>query len=272
MQILSNAHTHTTWCDGKNTVEEMIQQALKLNFVSLGFSVHGWTPYEPCPITLEREEAYKAELRRMQEKYKGQIEIMIGAERDSMFEREFSGFEYLIDSTHWFEKNGELISVDWSEDRMLDWVHRHFGDDFYAYARAYYEKEADMCAKSDAAFIGHIDLVTKFNEGYKYFDETDPRYLKYALEAADCALEKHIPLEMNTGAIARGYRSKPYPNPAILKHIYEKGGQIIINGDSHSAAALDTGYDLCIEAAKTCGFKHVLRMRASGWEELPLKD
>ena len=268
MKILSNAHCHTTYCDGKNTPEEMILAAIDRNFVSLGLSVHGWTPYEPCPITLEREAQYRAELRSLREKYRGQIEIIIGAERDSMFQRNFEGFEYLIDSTHWFEKDGEMLCVDWSEERMLDYIRRLFGGDPYAYCCAYYEKEADMCARSDALFIGHIDLVTKFNEGGKHFDENDPRYLGPAFAAADCALEKHIPLEMNTGAITRGYRVTPYPNPAILKHIREKGGEIIINSDAHSAAAMDTGFDTCLEMARSCGFNHVLYLRENGLQEV----
>ena len=64
MSILnSNAHTHTTFCDGKNTVEEMVQAAIDRNFVSLGFSVHGWTPYELVPITLEKEALYREEVK-----------------------------------------------------------------------------------------------------------------------------------------------------------------------------------------------------------------
>lgn len=35
-----NLHTHTTFCDGKNTAEEMILAALELGMDSLGFSGH----------------------------------------------------------------------------------------------------------------------------------------------------------------------------------------------------------------------------------------
>ena len=33
-----NLHTHTTYCDGKESVESMIQAAIAKNFVRLGFS------------------------------------------------------------------------------------------------------------------------------------------------------------------------------------------------------------------------------------------
>ncbi len=270
MKLRSNVHTHTTFCDGKNSVEEMVLAAIERDFVSLGFSIHGWTPYEAVPVTLEKEALYRAEVRRVREKYRGQIEILLGAERDALYPRDFSEYEYLIDSTHFIVKDGEYLCIDRSAAYMEDAVRRHFGGDYYAYCRAYFRLEAEVCAQSDAAFIGHIDLVRKFNEGNRYFDEEDPRFLAPALEAVECAVARNLPIEMNSGAIARGYRSAPYPSAALLRRIRELGGEILINGDSHSAAALETGYDLCVDLARACGFDHVLRLRASGWEELGL--
>ena len=42
----NNFHTHTRYCDGKNTPEEMVQYALKLGFDSLGFSGHAFTEFD----------------------------------------------------------------------------------------------------------------------------------------------------------------------------------------------------------------------------------
>ena len=83
-------------------------------------------------------------------------------------------------------------------------------------------------------------------------------------------MRRGLPIEMNTGAMGRGYRSAPYPNRILLRRIRELGGEILINGDSHSAATLETGYDTCVELARSCGFDHVLRLRAAGWEEVVL--
>ncbi len=270
MNLRSNAHCHTVYCDGKNTPEEMIRAALERNFVSLGFSIHGWTPYEPTPTSIEREAEYRAELRALREKYRGRIEILIGAERDFLYERDFSDYEYLIDSAHCLERDGEIFDVDWSPEVTERAVERHFGGDYYAYCRAYYEQEARLCEKSDAAFIGHIDLVSKFNEGNRCFDESDPRYLGPAMEAVEVAVRRGKPIEMNTGAISRGYRTTPYPNPLLLRRIRELGGEIIINSDAHEASALDVGFDLCVELARSCGFDHVLRLRSHGFEEVGL--
>lgn len=273
MLLRSNAHTHTTFCDGKNSVEEMAQAAIARNFVSLGFSIHGWTPYEVVPVTLEKEALYRAEVRRVREKYADQLEIILGVERDALYEgRGYDDYEYVIDSTHWFIENGAYCCADYSEERMLSYVRDVFGGDFYAYTRAYYRQAARMCSRSDALFIGHIDLITKFNEGNRFFDEGDPRYLSAAKEAIDCAIARGKPLEMNTGAIGRGYRTTPYPNPALLKFIHDEGGEILINSDCHSAASIDAGFELCAELARAAGFDHVLRLRRAGLESVGLSD
>lgn len=270
MKYLSNAHTHTVFCDGKNTVEEMALAAIGRGFVSLGFSIHGWTPYDAAWLKPGMEEPYKEEVRRVAEKYADQIEILCGVECDALCAREYTGFEYSIDSTHVLEKDGEYLRIDESEALFLDNVNRHFDGDYYAYCRAYFEHEAQVCAKSAATFIGHIDLVSKYNEGNRYFDENDPRYLRPALEAAEIAVRRGIPIEMNTGAIGRGYRTTPYPHPEILRRIRALGGEILISSDAHAKETLDTGFDLCVELAKECGFDHVLRLRRDGFEEAPL--
>ena len=44
--MLSNLHTHTTFCDGNNTAEDIVQKALYKGFSSIGFSGHGYTAFD----------------------------------------------------------------------------------------------------------------------------------------------------------------------------------------------------------------------------------
>ncbi len=43
-----NLHTHCRFCDGKDTIEDLVRTAIDKGFDSLGFSSHGlpirWTP------------------------------------------------------------------------------------------------------------------------------------------------------------------------------------------------------------------------------------
>ena len=46
--MIQNLHSHTTFCDGKNTPEEMVRAAIALGMDSLGFSGHmpaGWRSF-----------------------------------------------------------------------------------------------------------------------------------------------------------------------------------------------------------------------------------
>ena len=40
-----NYHTHTDFCDGQNTPEEMAEAAAKKGFTALGFSGHSYTDF-----------------------------------------------------------------------------------------------------------------------------------------------------------------------------------------------------------------------------------
>ena len=273
MKLLANAHTHTTFCDGKNTVEEMTLAAIDRGFVALGFSIHGWTPYDMIPgLSLEREALYRAEVRRVREKYADKIEILLGAERDASFAREFSGYEYLIDSTHWIFVGDRKLCIDYEEETMRKNVAEVFDGDYYAYCRAYFETETELARRSDALFLGHIDLVRKYNANNRYFDESNPRYLEPALACAEVAARRGLPVEMNTGAIGRGYRDDPYPSLPLLMRIHECKGEIIINSDAHSTDKLDVGFDLCLKLARQAGFDHVLVLRKCGLTEVGIDE
>mgnify|MGYP002530003817 CR=1 FL=1 len=59
MRFLSNAHTHSTFCDGKNPPEEMIRAAERLGFVSLGFSGHASQGFDwEYSMTAETQKSY----------------------------------------------------------------------------------------------------------------------------------------------------------------------------------------------------------------------
>ena len=69
MSILSCAHVHTTYCDGKTPAADMAKRAFDLGFLSLGFSSHAPQTFDPgyC-IDPAREADYKAEIRANLEK------------------------------------------------------------------------------------------------------------------------------------------------------------------------------------------------------------
>ena len=80
--MLSNLHTHTTYCDGKSTAEETVRFAIDAGFKSLGFSGHGYTPSD-LRYCMKDVDGYIAEITALKEKYRDKIEIYLGTEEDS---------------------------------------------------------------------------------------------------------------------------------------------------------------------------------------------
>lgn len=265
--IKANFHTHTTYCDGKNTPEEMVLAAIHLGMTAIGFSGHSYSEYEPYGMKTETCAAYRAEVLQLKEKYRGQITILLGIEQDSTSDPLDYPYDYVIGSIHGFFKDGHYICVDESEESMVRAVENYYQGDYYAYAADYYRTLADTVLKHDPTFIGHFDLLTKFNEGGKYFDESHPRYQQAALTALDTLAKAGKPFEINTGAISRGYRTTPYPAPFLLKALHDLGGKIILSGDSHSCDGLLCGYEKATELAKSCGFTTAVVLTPGGLKE-----
>lgn len=243
--IRSDFHTHTTFCDGKNTAEEMVQAAIAKGMTCLGFSMHSELRYLDGKDVVEgKSPAYRAEIARLKEKYRDQIEILCGIELELDMQKplDLAPFDYAIGSVHYLEKNGQTVFVDYSPEIWKKAVDELYGGDPIALAEHYFENVARLSARK-INIIGHFDLCAKFNGDGKYFDERDPRYLSAAFGAVDALLPLGIPFEINTGAIARGLRTCPYPNTEILRYIGEHGGFVVFNSDSHKAKTLCFEFD-----------------------------
>ena len=77
-----NLHTHCTFCDGKNTAEEMVLSAINKGFTVLGFSSHCIypltsdfykTPDDEWHIPADKIQDYLKEISRLKEKYSNEI-------------------------------------------------------------------------------------------------------------------------------------------------------------------------------------------------------
>ena len=260
-----NYHCHATFSDGKNSPEEMVLAAIAAGSDSFGLSEH-YVSQKGSSYSLkpERETAYKAELNRLKEKYKDSIDLFVGTESDYTSPIA-KGYDYVIGSVHFFELDGEYVDVDHTAQKQIDAANRYFGGDLVELACNYYGIMAKMADKFKFDVVGHFDLVTKFNENCRLFDESDKRYIR----AAENALEKLVPtgaaFEINTGAISRGYRTEAYPNDYFLNVIREMGGSVTYSSDAHDSRYIFLGFDDAVEKAKKAGFKSFKKLTKNGW-------
>ncbi len=270
--IKSNLHTHSTFCDGKDTPEEMVRAAIDLGMETLGFSGHSYTSFDSsyC-MSLEKTEAYRREIDRLREVYRDDIHILCGIEKDFYAENPERPFDYEIGSVHYVLLGGEYCVVDMGVDTLLNAVRDHCSGNVYQYIREYYRTVACLADRIDKCdIVGHFDLVTKYNEDGRLFDSEDPRYRRPAFEALDALLEKGMLFEVNTGAIARGYRKNPYPELSMLRYIAQKGGRVTLNSDCHQKQDLLCAFPLALQGLKYAGFRSVCTMTRTGWKECPI--
>ncbi len=272
MNNLQNLHTHSTYCDGKDTPEEMILTAIEKGFDSIGFSGHSYMSFSKnLSMSLEGTEEYKKEIQSLKEKYKDRIDVFLGIESELLSGVDLSGYDYIIGSVHYFKVNGEHIGFDRDADTVNNIINTYFNGNGMKYAKAYYELLADMSSYVSADIIGHFDLISKHCENINFFDINSPQYLKYAFEAID-ALRGKIPFfEINTGAIARGYRTTPYPSIPIIKRLLECGFLPIITSDCHNKNDLDCHFTECVDMLETCGIKERYILTKTGFKAVPIR-
>lgn len=245
MMIRSDFHTHTTFCDGKNTAQEMAAAALQKGMTALGFSGHVYLPEgtEWC-MSRENMELYRREIARLQEQYAGKLRIARGIEQDFYAPVPEGDWDYVIASVHYFEKNGVLADVDRTAALQRQAVAELFEGDWYAAAENYFAAVGQLPQRTRVDVIGHLDLMAKFNRGGALFDENHPRYLEAAFRCIDRLLPLKVPFEVNTGAIFRGYRDEPYPAAPLMEYIRDRGGRFVLSGDAHCTDALCWQFDI----------------------------
>lgn len=250
----STFHNHTTFCDGKHTAEEMVRAAVAAGCPSLGFSGHSYTFFdESYCMSQAGTKAYQAEIARLKAAYAERIRILCGVEQDYWSDAPTEGYDFVIGSVHYVLKNGHFLPVDNSKDELLRGVNAQYGGDVLAFCADYYRQVADVQRKTGCTFVGHFDLVTKFNEDGALFSQDDPRYRRAALEAVDALCGQGAVFEINTGAMAKGYRAAPYPARFLLERIRDRGCRVVLNADCHDAKKLLFGLDRAERLAKDVG-------------------
>lgn len=261
-----NMHTHTNFSDGADTVEANVRSAIDKNMVSLGISDHCYTYFDTsyC-VQADKLAEYKSEVRRIQELYKDKIEVYLGIELDG-FARlpDRADYDYIIGDIHYVQTPDGYRAVDLDKNEFTEISKKYFGGDTVAMAESYYRSYAEAVCPMRPDILGHIDLITK----YSLVDESAPRYIRAAKEALAAALEVTPIIEMNSGAISRGYRNDPYPAVFLIDEIKARGGKILLSSDSHAAKDITCWFENARELLKSRGVDSTVIYKGGHFEEV----
>ena len=191
--LKTNYHTHTTFCDGKNTAEEMVNAAIKANFDILGFSSHSMYPFgSTWHLSPSNHDEYCDKINWLKETYRSQLEIYLGFEADFIdgicnphFSnyREFSP-DYLIGAVHYVPGNTGYFEADGSFDEVRQKIDSVFKGNVKKAVQAYFAAEREMLKKG---MLRTIDMQqvemqtlpdTAFSNCYYLSHFVAPRTLK----------------------------------------------------------------------------------------------
>lgn len=271
MKYLQNLHTHTSYCDGLDTPEKMLLNAHEKGFHSIGFSGHSYMYYAPShSMTEAGTKLYRQEIAYLKKKYDGWMDVFSGLEVDAFSQIDLSGYDYLIGSVHYIKVGNEIVGIDRPAQVVQSVIDRYFRGDGLAYAKAYYKTLAQLPEYGKFDIIGHFDLITKHKEKEFLFDTTDKQYQWAAIEAAEALAGKIPYFEVNTGAIARGFRTTPYPEPFLLKEMLRLGFGVVISSDCHDSRLVDCYFDESRQLLRDCGFREQYVLKKEGFVPIEL--
>lgn len=249
----ANYHTHTTWCDGKNTAREIIEKAIDLGFETIGFSSHAMLPQNDIDwvLTPEKVPLYAAEIRSLAAEFAGKIRVLCAVEADYIpgsAEPSYAAYkalkpDYIIGSVHFVRAgDGAIVEVDHSPEILLSGINAHFQGNVESFVRAYFEAVRNSLSY-DFDIVGHPDLVRKFNLKHPYFDESAQWYRKEVELTADAIALSGKIVEVNTGAISRGWLDSVYPSDCFRSLLRARNVKFILNSDAHSVDGIDCSFD-----------------------------
>lgn len=236
--VHSDFHVHTNFCDGKNTPVEMIESAIDKGVNMLGVVAHSYLDVIPDNSWCLKIEDYTKFIRAVGEarnKYKDKILVLIGLEQDYYSPAPNVLFDFIIGAVHVLEKDGKYYSFDESEEEFCRIRDEVFGGDIKEMYQCYYRTLAKVNEKVKCNIIGHFDLIGKYNDKFKYFNEVDEDYIKAYESCIDEILERDpsVKFEINTGCIYRGARGRAYPCFGALDYLIKKDVGFVLSSDAH---------------------------------------
>lgn len=280
----ANFHTHTSFCDGKRTAEDMVLAAIEKGFNVLGFSSHCIHPLNPefykpfdniWHIPSSNIKSYTEEICRLKDKYTDQLQIFLGFEAD-FFEsdnygsavpskenyRDFSP-DYLIGAVHFINTEKGFFTVDNKSDFVKEALIKYYSKpngeiDGKKAVCDYFAAEREMLKKGNFDIIAHPDLIRIRNGALCFFNEEDSWYKDEIRKTAKEIAKAGVIAEINTGAIARGNMDDTYPSQAFLEMLYNYGVPVCINSDAHTTEGLDCAFDRATEKARRTGYKELV--------------
>lgn len=225
--MVNNFHTHTYRClHALGNDEDYVKCAIQAGIKCLGFADHTpWhydSDFQPTMRMHESQlDEYIDSILKLKEKYKGQIEILVGLE-----------CEYFEKYMPWLQKILQEKPIDYiilgNHYYQSDETHIYFGSPVNEkYLISYVDQCIQAIDTGLYSYIAHPDLV--------YFDSSSPIYKREMSRLCKYAKALDIPLEFNLLGFVSG---RNYPDENFWKIASQFQNKAIIGFDAHTPESL----------------------------------
>ena len=273
-----NYHSHSTFCDGKNTLEEMALSAIERGMQYFGFSAHSPVPFKnDFGLPTSEIDNYLKETKRLKKKYEDKIKLFTSMEFDyipkiseDIRERaEKYNLDYIISSIHLVSSENGLWFIDGSKQEIYDkGLIECFGGDIKKAVKAFYSQTNEMISKINPNILGHFDKVKMHNKD-RYFKEDEPWYRDLVMESIDLMKQNNTICEINTRGLYKGRSNDYFPQTPWIKALAQKQVRVTISTDCHKADEVDKLFVECSNHLKDCGHKDIWYFDES-WKPIAL--
>ena len=269
-------HIHTHYSNhGVGTVAEVAATAVARGLIALGFSEHFPLPTTMQPLAPEewamhwdQIDHYIADVRAVQEEYRGRLKILLGFEIDHIPEYEADmqanlaryPREYSVGSVHFVDRY-RSDHEHWAVDGTLTMTEegiREKGGAATVYAR-YYELVRQHAEQHDHQIVGHLDLVKKFNRDGRLFDQTTADYLGQVEATLDVLKRTGKVIEVSTAGLHKDV-GEIYPSDPILQMMLQRRIPICLSSDAHDPAHVARDFDSIWRKLVGMGFEQITQM------------
>jgi len=278
LQGLFDYHTHSRFCDGSGELSNYVERAMTAGLARIGLSGHA-----PCAIASDWHmkaadlAAYLAGARELAERFSERIEVLIGLEVDYLpglssprAVRASAGLDYVIGSVHYLDRlsDGTVLTVDGPAEELRRGVRESFGGNARRAVERYFELVAEMVRDEQPDVVGHLDLIKKNNDGL--YDEEASWYHAAIEETLHVAAASPCVVEVNTGAVSRGYRPDFYPADRVLAAMARLRIPVTLGSDAHRPEHVAAHFGGALDALVRAGYRECWSRTRGGWASIPL--
>jgi histidinol-phosphatase (PHP family) len=267
-----NFHTHSTYCDGKSTLEEIVEIAQSLQVGWLGFSSHAPLPFD-CPWCMKPENLTEYVNKILTfKKSQTKIEIYSGLEVDYIPHvigpADFSkALDYTIGSVHFVEhfNDGRGWEIDGPHSFFLEGLEKIFSNNIRDVIIRYFELTREMVERSRPTIVGHLDKIKIQNIDHKFFQEDEPWYRNEIKKTLDTIGRAGCIVEVNTRGIYQKKSATTYPSTWVLELIHQRNIPVTISSDAHHRNDLVNHFHETAKELKLIGFHKIHILRNGQW-------